>query len=159
MNFFETLIRPDKEEDPIRAAIAEAANILQIGEFQFLQLAYGDWFGEEMPEQMHGAVFRSYNFHKQVPHWARHYSRKVLDIHARGLLNDADPAFHRYDNEYYTYMPNGVRRFSFAVLCLTVLMGGMLLLGHFAAEPGSSVLPPYFPEEAPVEQQTNLRGS
>lgn len=44
MNFWETLLHPDKEEleNPERRVIANAANILQVGEFQLLQLAYRD---------------------------------------------------------------------------------------------------------------------
>ena len=38
--FFHTLIKPDHDDDPEQGVIAEAANILQIGEFQLLQLAY-----------------------------------------------------------------------------------------------------------------------
>ena len=38
--FFQTLIQPDREEHPERALIARAANLLQVGEFQLLQLAY-----------------------------------------------------------------------------------------------------------------------
>ena len=42
--FIRTLLRPDREETNLGAdEIARAANILQIGEFQLLQLAYKDW--------------------------------------------------------------------------------------------------------------------
>jgi len=42
MNFFETLIHPDREEleNAERVLVCRAANVLQIGEFQLLQLAY-----------------------------------------------------------------------------------------------------------------------
>ena len=50
MNLFETLIHPDREEHPERAEVARAANLLQIGEFQLLQLAYQDWFGTDNPQ-------------------------------------------------------------------------------------------------------------
>jgi len=34
-----TLIRPDWDDDPKRSEILDAANLLQIGEFQLMQLA------------------------------------------------------------------------------------------------------------------------
>ena len=49
INFIKTLVRPDQEEDPERTVVARAANILQVGEFQLLQLAYHDWYGQELP--------------------------------------------------------------------------------------------------------------
>ncbi|MCH7542778.1 MAG: hypothetical protein IIB65_03995, partial [Proteobacteria bacterium] len=44
-NLFQTLMRPDREESEQRAEVARAANLLQLGEFQLLQLAYHDWHG------------------------------------------------------------------------------------------------------------------
>ena len=42
MKFFKALLRPDREEleSKEKAVISAAANLLQIGEFQLLQLAY-----------------------------------------------------------------------------------------------------------------------
>ncbi len=34
-SLWQTLLRPDREENPDRADMVKAANILQIGEFQF----------------------------------------------------------------------------------------------------------------------------
>lgn len=36
MNFFDVLIHPNREENPERAEVARAANLLQVGEFQLL---------------------------------------------------------------------------------------------------------------------------
>ena len=49
--FFKTLIRPDQEEDPERTLVARAANVLQVGEFQLLQLAYHEWHGHDLPQK------------------------------------------------------------------------------------------------------------
>ncbi len=51
MNLFETLFHPDREEHPERKEVARAANLLQVGEFQLLQLAYKDWFDKEIPSR------------------------------------------------------------------------------------------------------------
>ena len=65
--FFQTLIRPDREESAQRAEVAKAANLLQVGEFQFLQLAYSEWHGEEMSEELINHLFMAYMLYDQVP--------------------------------------------------------------------------------------------
>ena len=45
-----TLIKPDWDDDPKRSEILNVANLLQIGEFQLIQLAYKVWFREDLPE-------------------------------------------------------------------------------------------------------------
>ena len=37
-------MKPDWDDDPKRSEIRYAANLLQIGEFQLIQLAYNIWF-------------------------------------------------------------------------------------------------------------------
>jgi|TARA_B100000959_G_scaffold117704_1_gene123630 hypothetical protein len=48
MSFLRTFLQPDYEELPERTLVGNAANILQIGEFQLLQLAYFEWLEQEM---------------------------------------------------------------------------------------------------------------
>ena len=38
-----TLIKPDWDDNPKRSLIIQAANLVQIGEFQLIQLAYKAW--------------------------------------------------------------------------------------------------------------------
>ena len=78
MEFFQTLIRPDREENSQRAEVCKAANHLQVGEFQFLQLAYREWHKDEMPEELSNSIFKSYMLRDEVPHWARHYGRRII---------------------------------------------------------------------------------
>ena len=99
--FFETLIRPDKEEldNMDRREVGRAANVLQVGEFQLLQLAYRDWHDEDLPEFMVDRLFHDYMIHNDVPPWARHYARKILRLDETGEISD-DHRYHRYDNDY-----------------------------------------------------------
>ena len=60
-----------------RLVVISAANQLQVGEFQLLQLAYKEWFGEDLPEALVSKLFTSYMLHNYVPHWARHYARRM----------------------------------------------------------------------------------
>lgn len=142
--FFETMLRPDREEDPLRAEIAQAANLLQIGEFQLLQLAYKAWHNREMSGAVSDAIFRSYMLRSEVPAWARHYARRVIELAARDDLDDRDPRYHVYDAEYYKALPLGARRLAVAVMCLAFFVVGGLAVGHLAPVESSSLLPPYF---------------
>jgi len=144
MDFFQTLLHPDKEEDPERAIVAHAANLLQVGEFQMLQLAYKDWFGEDMPKALVDRLFHSYMLYNEVPHWARQYARKIINVESRGELDDLDPAYHVYDADYHTYVPDGVRKFIIAASILVICIGGGLWVANMAATKSLSVLPPYF---------------
>lgn len=142
--FFQTMLRPDREEDPERAEVARAANLLQIGEFQLLQLAYRAWFDREMSRAASDAVFRAYMLRNEVPVWARHYARRVLELAERDDLDDRDPRYHVYDTEYYKALPLGARRLAVAVMCLAFVVVGGLAVGHLAPIKPTSLLPPYF---------------
>ena len=144
---FKTLIKPDREEheQSDRGEVAKAANILQVGEFQLLQLAYFDWFDEDLPEPMVDSLFRNYMLRDEVPHWARYYARKVIEGERRGIVDINHSSFHRYDHDYVTHVPKGLRRFSQAALFLVLFIAGGMIFSHFAASgKASSVLPPYF---------------
>jgi len=138
------MLHPDREEDPLRAEVAQAANLLQIGEFQLLQLAYKSWYGEEMPGPVSDAIFRSYMLRSEVPAWARHYARRVIELAAHDDLDDRDPRYHVYDADYYKALPLGARRLAVAVMCIAFVVVGGLAVGHLAPVDSSSLLPPYF---------------
>jgi len=146
MNFFKTLIRPDLEEHPERAEVARAANLLQVGEFQFLQLAYADWFGRDLPEGEADRLFASYMMRDRVPPWARHFARQIFALDAAGALNDRDPAWHRYDANYRTSMPVGMRRFCAASAVIVACIGGGIWISHLSTAPTSQHFPPYLPD-------------
>ena len=57
-----TLIRPDWDDDPKRSEILHAANLLQIGEFQLMQLAYKVWYNEDLPENKINKIFNEHMF-------------------------------------------------------------------------------------------------
>ena len=161
----QTLLRPDREENPDRADLVKAANILQVGEFQFLQLAYRDWFGKDLPESAANGIFRRFIVQGNTPHWARQYASRILDWDARDLLDENNPEYHRYDSGYQSDAAQGVHRFVVALTFLIAALGGGLALSHYAVtqpdKKATSVLPPYFDEEEirPVVVKTNIRGS
>ena len=145
MNFFETLIRPDKEEHTERAEVARAANLLQVGEFQVIQLAYKEWFGRELPEALVDRLFAAYTFRNDVPFWARQYARNILRLEDQGDLDDMNPAYHRYDSDFRSEAaPGGVLRFCMAVGFVALCLGGGIMIAETATGNGTSVFPPYF---------------
>lgn len=143
-SFFQTLLRPDHEDDPSKLIVIRAANILQVGEFQLLQLAYYDWYGKELPDHLTDDMFSAYMLRDVIPGWARHYARRIIELDEAGHLDANDPAHHRYDHNYVISVPNGVRKFCVASLILVAVLGGGILLGSLSTGEGVSILPPYF---------------
>ncbi len=97
MNFFETLLNPDRDEFPNRTVVVNAANLLQVGEFQFLQLAFSHWHGRDMQADEASAIFDSFMIHSDVPGWALMYARKIEQLDQSDRLDENDPNYHRYD--------------------------------------------------------------
>ena len=144
INFIKTLIRPDQEEDPERTVVARAANILQVGEFQLMQLAYHDWYGQELPAALCDQLFQAYMLRDEIPTWARHYARRIIDFEDRGLIDCNDAYYHRYDREYVTHVPQGVRQFTVVSVILASILVLGVVIGELAAGEDGSLLPPYF---------------
>ena len=61
-----TLIKPDWDDNPKRSEILHAANLLQIGEFQLIQLAYKIWYKKDLPEEKISKIFSEYNTMESV---------------------------------------------------------------------------------------------
>ncbi len=53
-SLWDTLLKPDHEELEMkeRLVVITAANQLQVGEFQLLQLAYREWYNMDLPEAL-----------------------------------------------------------------------------------------------------------
>ncbi len=165
MKFLEVFANPGKEDDPERGEVANAANLLQIGEFQVLQLAYRKAYGKDLDDSLTDQLFAAYMLHGDVPSWALRYARHIVDLEKRGMLTDQDPTYHRYDSDYYNYQPEGVRKFAIAVGVLFVVIGGAILVGHLSGYKSTSILPPYHSEDelrpaaAPEKPRTPVQGS
>ncbi len=97
MNFFDTLLNPDMDEFPNRTLVVNGANLLEVGEFQFLQLAFAHWHGRDMRADEANAVFDSFMIHSEVPGWALMYARKIEQLDRDGQLDENDPHYHRFD--------------------------------------------------------------
>jgi hypothetical protein len=154
MNFFRVLLNPESEETehPDRKLVGSAANLLQVGEFQLLQLAYHQWFGKDLPQEFISSLFTAYMMHHQVPPWARHYARSILERHLSGQLNTNDPTYHRYDNDYVRKLPIGLARFLLAIALVAFIMLASIFVASLVKKEATSILPPYF---EPKELRSN----
>lgn len=147
MNLLEVLINPQGEELEAgeKALVCSAANVLQIGEFQLLQLAYADWFGRDLPEGLVDRLFASYMLRDEVPAWARHFARAVLTLDAAGRLDPDHPDWHRYDHDYRGNPPgNGALRFAVAAGAIGAALTAAIVIAGAAVTAPTSLLPPYF---------------
>ena len=157
MNLWETLLHPDREEleNPERRAIVEAANILQVGEFQLLQLAYRDRYSEDLPEEQFDQLFHSYAIDGIVPPWARHYARKIVSEDQSGQLDYNQPRYHRYDCDYGVKTSLDARSICFALGLAAMMIGGGFVISQFEADPNTSMFPPYF-SDAELQPQSKI---
>ena len=71
-------------------AVAVSASLLQVSEFKCFQVAYEQWFGHELDEQSMENIFFTYLKELSVPHWVRHFTRKVFYLEVQGNLNPED---------------------------------------------------------------------
>ncbi len=143
---WETLLHPDREEAEMkdRLVVISAANQLQVGEFQLLQLAYREWYNKDLPEALVTKLFTSYMLRNYVPPWARHYARRIIDRYERGELDDNAPKFHRYDHDYHTSVPKGVQRFCLVASGVMIAIFGSIYVANQIVDEPASLLPPYF---------------
>ena len=60
-------------------SIVQAANILEISEYDVLGRAYIAWYGRAASNATIQRVFSDYIKNLRPPHWAQHYARKVIE--------------------------------------------------------------------------------
>jgi hypothetical protein len=118
-----------------------------------LQLAYRKAYGKDLEEGLIDQLFAAYMLHGEVPSWALRYARHIIDLENRGMLTDQDPTYHRYDSDYYSYVPEGMVKFALAAGVLVLIIGGAIAVGHFGDYKATSVLPPYF-EKGELKQKS-----
>ena len=89
---------------PSVAHVAEAAEVLAIGEFELFRLAHRWWYDAPCDETSLNRAFGEYLLGQTVPPWVRHFCRRVLILAA---VNQLDP------KDFGVERPS-VRRFSIA---------------------------------------------
>ena len=143
-----TLIKPDWDENPKRSEILCAANILQIGEFQLIQLAYKVWFREDLPENKINKIFEEYMIREIMPIWVTYYAKDIIKLDNANVLNGYDEKYHVYDHEFGTYIYDNKQRRRRGVLYATII-AIVFIASHYMAisyvddEGSAGFYPPY----------------
>ena len=99
-DLLKTLIKPDWDDNPKRSEILHAANLLQIGEFQLIQLAYKTWYKEDLPEDKINKIFSEYMVTGIIPIWVTDYAQNILKLNKANVLDSFNDKYHVYDHEF-----------------------------------------------------------
>ena len=105
-----TLVKPDWDDNPKRSEILHAANLLQIGEFQLIQLAYKVWFKKNLPENRINKIFSEYMITGIIPIWVSYYARDIIKMDKANVLNGYDEKYHVYDHEFGEFLHSDEQR-------------------------------------------------
>ena len=145
-DFIHTLIKPDWDNNPKRSEILDAANLLQIGEFQLIQLAYRVWYKENLPEDKINKIFEVYMIRGIIPIWVTYYARDIIKLDNANVLNGYDEKYHVYDHEFGEYICNDKHRRRRGIQYATIIIL-VFIFTHFMAanyvEEAASFFPPY----------------
>ena len=141
-----TLIKPDWDNNPKRSKIIQAANLIQIGEFQLIQLAYKAWYKEDLPENRINNIFNEYMVTEIIPIWVTFYARDIIKLDKENLLDDYNPKYHIYDHEFGAFINDKRQRKNRGII-YTIIIGVVFVASHFMAfkfsGESSSFYPPY----------------
>ena len=143
-----TLVKPDWDDNPKRSEILHAANLLQIGEFQLIQLAYKIWYKENLPEEKINKIFSQYMVTGIIPIWATYYAKDILKLEQANILNSFDEKYHVYDHEFGEYIYDDKQRKRRGILYATII-AFVFIASHYMAinyvedEESASFYPPY----------------
>ena len=143
-----TLIKPDWDDSPKRSEILHAANLLHVGEFQLIQLAYKDWYSEDLPEDKINKIFSEFMVTGIIPIWVTHYAQDILKLSKANVLNSYNIKYHVYDHEFGTYISSEKQRKRRGVF-YALIIGVVFIASHYMAinyvedEGSASFYPPY----------------
>ena len=143
-----TLINPDGDDNPKRSGIPHAANLLQIGEFQLIQLAYKVWYNENLTEDKINKIFSEYMVTGIIPIWVTYYAKDILKLDQANVLDSYNENYHVYDHEFGAYIYNNQQRKRRGILYATII-AFVFIASHYMAinyvedEESASFYPPY----------------
>ena len=143
-----TLVKPDWDDNPKRSEILNAANILQIGEFQLIQLAYKVWYKKDLPEEKISKIFSEYMVSGIIPIWVTYYARDILKMEDANVLNTYDEKYHVYDHEFGESIKDEKKRkrlgIFYAFIVGIVFIGSHYMAANYVSiEEPADLFPPY----------------
>ena len=143
-----TLIKPDWDDNPKRSQILHAANLLQIGEFQLIQLSYKSWYNEDLPEDKINKIFSEYMVTGIIPIWVTYYAQDILKLNKANVLDSFNDKYHVYDHEFGKYISTEKQRKRRGVF-YALIIGIVFIASHYMAinyvedEGSAGFYPPY----------------
>ena len=141
-----TLIKPDWDDNPKRSEIIQAANLIQIGEFQLIQLAYKSWYQEDLPEDKISIIFKEYMIAGVIPIWVTYYAKDIIKLDKANILDSYNKKYHVYDNEFGQNISDEKQRKTRGIL-YTILIGFVFVASHYIAiksvDQPAGFYPPY----------------
>jgi len=141
-----TLIKPDWDENSKRSLIIQAANLVQVGEFQLIQLAYKTWYDEELPEDKINNIFTEYMLTGIIPIWATSYAADILKLEKAGVLDGNNKKYHVYDHEFGEFIIDEEKRkkrgIFYSLIIAFIFIGSHYMAINFSGE-SASFYPPY----------------
>ena len=141
-----TLIKPDWDDNPKRSEILHAANLLQIGEFQLIQLAYKVWYKENLLEDKINKIFSEYMITGIIPIWVTYYAKDIIKLEKANVLDSYNEKYHVYDHEFGEYIYNEKQRrkrgILYATIILFVFVATHFMAANYVEEP-AGFYPPY----------------
>ena len=143
-----TLIKPDWDENPKRSEVLYAANLLQIGEFQLIQLAYKVWYGENLPENKVNKIFSEYMITGIIPIWVIYYARDILKLERANILDSYNQKYHVYDHEFGKYIYDEKQRrrrgILYTLIIIFIFIGShYMAINYVEDEESAGFFPPY----------------
>ncbi len=143
-----TLIKPDWDDNPKRSEILHAANLLHVGEFQLIQLAYKTWFSEDLPEDKINIIFSEYMVTGIIPIWVTHYAQDIIKLNKANVLDSFNDKYHVYDHEFGKHISTEKQRKRRGIF-YALIIGVVFVTSHYMAinyvedEESASFYPPY----------------
>ena len=143
-----TLIKPDWDDNPKRSEILHAANLLHVGEFQLIQLAYKVWYKENLPEDKINKIFSEYMVTGIIPIWVTHYAHDILKLNKANVLDSFNDKYHVYDHEFGKYISSEKQRKRRGIF-YAFIVGIVFIASHYMAinyvedEGSAGFYPPY----------------
>ena len=146
--FLRTLVKPDWDDDPKRSEVLHAANLLHVGEFQLVQLAYKSWYNKNLPEDKINKIFNEYMITGIIPIWVTYYAKDILKLDQANILDSYNKKYHVYDHEFGKYIFNENQRrkrgILYALIIIFFFIGShYMAINYVEDEASASFYPPY----------------
>ena len=145
-DLLKTLLKPDWDDSPKKSEIIQAANLIQIGEFQLIQLAYKTWYKEDLPEDKVNLIFNEYMVTGIIPIWVTYYAKDIIKLDKAKVLDSYNKKYHVYDHEFGTSIFDEKQRKTrgiFYTLIITLAFIGSHFIANKSIEEAASFYPPY----------------